>query len=88
MNDHYCSLLKIHLPENEDFDFLKALGKDLPNGSFTIENDCTLFFTCSLDSCQDFRKTILKSVNQYFNTSFEVEGDKRTISSGRFTLTI
>jgi hypothetical protein len=43
MEGHYCSLLKIHLPEKEDFDFLSDLSKRLQIKSCTLESDCTLF---------------------------------------------
>lgn len=83
----YCSLLKIHMPTEEDFCFLETLSKSLPEKSYTIENDCSLFFSCSEEDCQIFKHKIVESVNLYFQTDIKVTDVKKTFGSGRFTFT-
>lgn len=84
----YCSLLKIHLPTKEDFDFLAELSQELPSDLHSLESDGALFFCCSIDESVKYRELIVHKVNTYFNTEIKLNDEKQNISNSTFSFTI
>ena len=84
----YCSLLKIHLPTKEDYDFLAELSKELPSELHSLEDDGVLFFCCDISESVKHKELIINKVNTYFNREIKLNDEKQSISNSAFSLTI